>query len=100
MTGNLKKEIKMQNIEIKEEIQEEIPPSSTVEDTFTVYMQEEGIKNESQVILEEEVKIKEDNVCIQEEVSPVLTLEDTCTVYVQGEVKTENIEIKGDVLIF
>ena len=82
----------MQNIEIKEEIQEEISPSSTVEDTFTVYIREEDIKNESQDILEKEVKIKEENVCIMEEVSSPL-------VYVEGEVKTENTEIKGNVSI-
>ena len=52
--------------------------------------------NVKEEILVEEVLIKEDNVCIQEEVSSVLTLEDTCTVYVQGEVKTENIEIEGN----
>ena len=38
MAKNLKEEIKMENIEIKEEIQENILPSSTVEDTCTVYI--------------------------------------------------------------
>ena len=48
MAENVKDEIKMENIEIKEEIQEEIPPSSTVEDLCTVYIKEEDVKNESQ----------------------------------------------------
>ena len=38
-------EIKMKNIEIKEEIQEEILSSSTVEDTCAVYVKEEDVKN-------------------------------------------------------
>ena len=37
----------MENIEIKEEIQEEILPSSTVEDSCTVYLKEEVIKMEN-----------------------------------------------------
>ena len=37
----------MENIEIKEEIQENILPSSTVEDTCTVYVKEEVIKMEN-----------------------------------------------------
>ena len=36
MAGYLRKEVKMENIKIKEEIQEEILPSSTVEDTCSV----------------------------------------------------------------
>ena len=48
MAENVKDEIKMENIEIKEEIQEEIPPSSTVEDLCTVFIKEEDVKNESQ----------------------------------------------------
>ena len=46
MAGYLRKEVKMENIKIKEEIQEEILPSSTVEDTSTVYIKEEDVKNE------------------------------------------------------
>jgi len=58
MAGNMKKEeMKMDNIEIKEETQEEIFPSSTIEDTCNtctvedtciVYMKEEDVKIESQ----------------------------------------------------
>ena len=46
MAGNLKDEIKMENIEIKEKIQENILPSSTLEETCTVYIKEEDIKVE------------------------------------------------------
>ena len=45
MAENLEDKIKMENIEIKEEIQEDILPSSTVEDTCTVNI-EEDVKNE------------------------------------------------------
>ena len=54
MAGNFKKEIKMENVEIKGKIQEEILPSSTVENTCTVedlctvYIKEEDIKMETQ----------------------------------------------------
>ena len=44
MAENLENKIKMENIEIKEEIQEDILPSST-EDTCTVNI-EEDVKNE------------------------------------------------------
>ena len=46
--GNLKEEIKIENVDIKEEIQEEILLSSTVENTCNVCMKEEDVKNESQ----------------------------------------------------
>ena len=36
----------MENVEIKEEIEEEILPSSTVEETCTVFMKEEDVKCE------------------------------------------------------
>ena len=36
----------MENIEIKEEIQEEILPSSTLEETCTVYIKKEDVKME------------------------------------------------------
>ena len=42
----MKKEMAMENIEIKEEIQKEILPSSTVEDTCAVYIMEEDVKTE------------------------------------------------------
>ena len=80
----------MENIEIIKEIQKEGRSSSTVEDTCTVYIREVDIKNESQDILEKDVKIKVENVCIMEEVS---------SPFVYLEVKTENTEIKGNVSI-
>ena len=45
MTESMKEELNLNEIEIKEEIsiQEEIRPSSTVEDTYTVYLQEEDV---------------------------------------------------------
>ena len=47
MAGNLKEEIKMENIEIKEETEKDIHPSSTPKDTCTVYVKEEVIKLEN-----------------------------------------------------
>ena len=44
MTEIIKEELEMKNIEIKEEILEEMLPSSTVEDICTVYIKEEDIK--------------------------------------------------------
>ena len=46
MAEILKEEIKMDNIEIKEEIQEDILLSSTVQNTCTVNIKEEDVKNE------------------------------------------------------
>ena len=47
MAGNMtEEEMKVKNIEIKEKIQEEILPSSPVEDTSTVYIKEEDVKVE------------------------------------------------------
>ena len=47
MVGNMtKEELKGKNIEIKDEIQGEILPTSTVEDTYTVYIKEEDVKVE------------------------------------------------------
>ena len=72
----------MENIEIKEEIQENILPSSTVEDTCTVYVKEEAIKME--------------NIEIQENILPSSPVEDSCTVYVKEEViKMEYTGIQG-----
>ena len=86
MAKNLKEEIKMENIEIKEEIQENILPSSTVEDTCTVYVKEEAIKMEN-------IEIKEE---IQENILPSSTVEDSCTVYIKKEViKMENTGVQG-----
>ena len=44
MAEIIKEELEMKNIEIKEEILEEMLPSSTVEDICTVYIKEEDIK--------------------------------------------------------
>lgn len=52
--------------------------------------------NMKKEILEEEVRIEEENVCIKEEVSSPFTIEDTCTVYEHGGDNTENIEINGN----
>ena len=46
MASNWKKEIKMENIDIKEEIQKAIIPTSIVKDTCTVYIKEEDVKKE------------------------------------------------------
>ena len=46
MAANLREEIKMENFKIKKEIDQEILPSSTVEDTCTVIIKEENVKNE------------------------------------------------------
>jgi len=44
MAEIIKEELEMKNIEIKEEILEEMLPSSTVEDICTIYIKEEDIK--------------------------------------------------------
>ena len=46
MAEIIKEEMDTKNIEIKEEILEIILPSSTVEDTCTVYIKEEDVKVE------------------------------------------------------
>ena len=86
-------EFKDEELKMKKEkgfIKEEVITPCIVEDTCTLYVQGEVMKEE---------EIKEENVCIKEEVhSP--TEEDTCTVYVKEEdVKMENTEIKGNVKI-
>ena len=81
MAVNIKEEIKMENIEIKEEIQEDILPSSTVEKTCPTLMK--------------------DQICSmkEEEILESCTVEDTCTVYIKEEdVKMENTKDKGNVL--
>ena len=73
--------------------EEEIRPSSTVENICTVYVQGEGIK-------EEECELKKEIVYIKDKVITPSTVENTCTVYVQGEkVKMENSGIQGKHLI-
>ena len=69
-------------------MKQEVPSSSTEEDTCTLYVKGEVIKEE---------EIKEENVCIKEEVLSSSTEEDTCTVYIKEEdVKMENTEITGN----
>ncbi len=46
MAGHLKEEVKTENIDIKEEIPEENPPSSFIEETCTVYIKEDDVKVE------------------------------------------------------
>ena len=46
MSEIIKEGLKMENIEIKEEIQENILPSSTLEETCTVYIKKEDVKVE------------------------------------------------------
>ena len=97
-----KEENILENVVIKEEIQEEIPPSSSVEDTgpledtCTVYIKEES--EPSDYIKEEinpSVHIKEKippSVDIKEEIPP--------SVYIKEEdVKVEITETKGKTLI-
>ena len=72
MAGILKDELKNDNNEIKEEIQEEILPSSIVEDTCTV----------------------EDSFTVEDS----CTVEDTCTVYIkEDDVKVEIAENQGKI---
>ena len=79
MAVNIKEEIKMENIEIKQEIQEDILPSSTVEKTFPT------------LIKDQICSIKE------EEILQSSTVEDTCTIYIKEEdVKMENTKEKGN----
>ena len=80
MAVNIKDEIKMENIEIKEEIQENILPSYTVEETSPALIK--------------------DQICSikDEEILQSSTVEDTCTVYIKEEdVKMENTKVKGNV---
>ena len=89
MAEAIKEEINLEEFEMKEETvfkEEESPPSSTVENTCTVYVQGEGIK-------EEELK---EIVNIKDKVITPSTVENTCTVYVQGDVKMENTRILGN----
>ena len=88
MAKTIKEDIKLEEFEMKEEtvFKEELLPSSTVENTCSVYIQREEIKME-------ECELKEEMVSIKEEV------EDIFTVYVQGDVKMENTEIQGNAKI-
>ena len=84
-------EYKDEELKMKEEkgpIKEEVITAFTVEDTCTVYVQGEVMKEE---------EIKEENGCIVEEVPSPSTEEDTCTVYIKEEdVKMDNTEITGN----
>ena len=88
MAKTIKEDIKLEEFEMKEEtvFKEELLPSSTVENTCSVYIHGEEIKVE-------ECELKEEMVSIKDEV------EDTCTVYVQGDVKLKNTEIQGNAKI-
>ena len=96
MAETIKEEIYLEEFEMKEETVfqvEEILPSSTVENTCSVYIQGEKIKKE-------ECELKEEMVYIKEEVITPSTVENTCSVYVQGEdVKMENTGNHGNYLI-
>ena len=87
-------EFKDEELKMKKEkgfIKEEVITPCIVEDTCTLYVQGEVMKEE---------EIKEENVCIKDEVPSPSTEEDTCTVYVKEEdVKMENTKIKGNVKI-
>ena len=70
--------INLEEFEMKEEtvFNEEILPSSIVEDTYSVYTQREEIKKE-------ECEVNEEMGSIKDETNTYSTVEDTCTVYVQ-----------------
>ena len=59
MAGIRKKEIEIENTEIKEEIPEDILPSPTEAETSAVYIKEEDVKVE---ITETKGKIKNQNI--------------------------------------
>ena len=80
MTGNQRTEIKMENIEITEEIL----PSSLVEDTSTV--EETCTVGDISTV---------DNTCIVEE---TCTLEDTCTV--EDTCKKEDVKVEISFIAF
>ena len=95
MAKTIKEDIKLEEFEMKEEtvFKEELLPSSTVENTCTVYIHGEEIKVE-------ECELKEEMVSIKEKVITPSTVEDTCTVYVQGEeIKMESAGNQGNDLI-
>ena len=96
MAETIEEYINLEEVEMKDETvfkEEEILPSSTVENICTVYVQGEGIK-------EEECELKKEIVYIKDKVITPSTVENTCTVYVQGEkVKMENSGIQGKHLI-
>ena len=70
--------INLEEFEMKEEtvFNEEILPSSILEDTCSVYTQREEIKKE-------ECEVNEEMGSIKDETNTYSTVEDTCTVYVQ-----------------
>ena len=83
-------EFKVKKLKMKEEkgsVKGEIILPCTLEDTFTVYVQEEE-PNKKQ--------LKEENVCITEEVHYYFTEKDTCTVYIKEDVKMDNTVITGN----
>ena len=90
MAETIKEEISLEEFEMKEETvfkEEELLPSSTEEDTCSVYTQGDEIKKEK-------CELKE-KVYIKDEVITPST--DTCTVYIQEEdVKMENTGVRGN----
>ena len=93
MAETIKEENNVKEFEINEEtvFKEELLPSSTVENTCSVYIHGEGIKKE-------ECELKKEMIYIKEKVLIPSTVEDTCTVYIQGDVKMENTGIQGNIL--
>ena len=92
MAETIKEEI-VEGFEINEETvfkKEELLPSSTVENTCSVYIHGEGIKVE-------ECELKKEMIYIKDKVIIPSTVEDTCTVYIQGDVKMENTGIQGNI---
>ena len=95
MAETIQKEINLVKFEMKEETvfkEEELLPSSTVEDPYTVYIHGGEIKVE-------ECELKEEMVYVKDEVITPSTVENTCTVYVQGEdIKMENAGNQGNLI--
>ena len=91
MAESIKEEMDIKENDIKQEIfspQDDILPSSTVEDTCTVYVKED--------ILPSSTVEDTCTVYVKEDILSSSTVEDTCTVYVKEEdVKIEITELKG-----
>ena len=104
--------INLEEFEMKEEtvFNEEILPSSIVEDTYSVYTQREEIKKEECEVNEEMGSTVEDTCTVYVQDTCTLYVEDTCSVYVQdtcsvyvqGGVKMENAGNQGNnsIIIF
>ena len=104
--------INLEEFEMKEEtvFNEEILPSSIVEDTYSVYTQRVEIKKEECEVNEEMGSTVEDTCTVYVQDTCTLYVEDTCSVYVQdtcsvyvqGGVKMENAGNQGNnsIIIF